>query len=98
MKRYWVAIRGRCNCGHRHRTEDAAERCLLKWRPPGSRDLGRVKSIDGETKTRPKRPPLPPIRTSGGPGTICIRCRRSMWLLQDGAWICGGCDLQEAGR
>ena len=92
MKGHWVAVRGRRNCGHRHRSEDAAERCLVKWRPAGSRDLGRVEFANRAPETRSKRPVSPPIRTSGGPRTICIRCRQSMWLLQDDVWICGGCD------
>ena len=96
-KGYWVAQLGRLDCGHRHRSRDAAERCLLKWRTPGSRDLGRVvlrrlKPLAGAQKNRHSSP----TKTTGRPGTICIRCRQSMWLLEGDTWICGGCELREA--
>ena len=98
MKGHWVSRLGRLDCGHRHRGEDAAERCLLRRRTPGSRDLGRVTFVEPVSATRAKRRASPPPATSGGPGTICIRCRQSMWLREGDGWICGGCDLQRMGE
>lgn len=92
-KGYWVSQLGRLDCGHRHRGEDAAERCLLRRRTPGSRDLGRVVFVERMSSTRARRRAATALGTSGRPGTICIRCRKSMWLQEDEGWICGGCDL-----
>lgn len=93
-KGYWVSQLGRLGCGHRHRGENAAERCLLRRRTPGSRDLGRMTFVERISATHAERRASPPPGTSGGPGAICIRRRQSMWLREGDRWICGGCDLQ----
>ena len=99
MKGHWVSRLGRLDCGHRHRDADAAEQCLLKRRRAGSRDLGAVSFVRSEPpKDAPEIPAVSQRSTTGGPGTICIRCRQSMWLLEGDVWICGGCDLRDAGR
>ena len=44
---YWVARLARMNCGHRHHSREAADRCLLRWRPGGSRKMGSVQQRGG---------------------------------------------------